>query len=188
MCADPHPSPPLPSRCADRAGTHSRKVQGAHGSYVGRDVVPMWVADMDFEAPQPIRDAVVERAQHAIFGYTDPPERLIALALERLSKLYASAEAAEASWLRWLPGLICGLHHAVRATCDAESDRVVICTPIYPPFLDSVTSNRATLVTVPLLEGGAAEPSKEIRFEIDWPALERQLSHADTKLLHFCNP
>ena len=65
--------PPLPSACLERGGTDSRKTQGKHGSFVGRDVIPMWVADMEFAAPQPVVDAVVERARHGIYGYTDPP-------------------------------------------------------------------------------------------------------------------
>eukprot|EP00966_Prymnesium_polylepis_P306827 7090336-Prymnesium_polylepis.1 len=77
---------------------------------------------MDFEAPRAVIDAVVERAKHGIYGYTDPPPELVESTIGRLSTLYGSPEPADASWFRWLPGLISGLHHAVRATCSASSN------------------------------------------------------------------
>ncbi|KAL1520845.1 hypothetical protein AB1Y20_022406 [Prymnesium parvum] len=180
--------PPLPSACLDRAGTSSRKVEGKHGTYTGRDIVPMWIAGMDFEAPQPVIEAVVERAKHGIYGYTDAPSGLSDLAVDRLQTIYQSAEPPQRSWLHWIPGLIGGLHYAVRATCDDQAERVAVLTPIYPPFLGSVRSNGATLVQVPLREGGATDSSRQIRFVIDWVLLERELAHPRTRLLHFCNP
>ena len=132
------PEPPLPGEALDRRHTAARKVQGKHEAYIGRDVVPMWVADMDFAAPQPVVDAVVERAKHGIYGYTDPPAELTSTLIGRLQTQYGCrAVDIDRSWFRWLPGLLPGLHHAVRATCATGGDRVVILTPIYPPFLAS---------------------------------------------------
>ena len=99
--------PPLPGPAIDRRGTSSRKMQGKHEAYIGRDVVPMWVADMDFAAPQPVIDAVVERAMHGIYGYTDASPELIKLLIERLRTQYGCPAAdMDRTWFRWLPGLL----------------------------------------------------------------------------------
>ena len=141
---------------------------------------------MDFEAPRPVVDAVVARAKHGIYGYTDASAELEDLTLRRLKTLYGSTETPDRSWLRWLPGLLPGLHHAVRAACQSREDRVVLLTPLYPPFLDAVERNGATLVQIPLIDSGAS--SIEIRFDLDWERLASALAHPATRLLHFCNP
>jgi len=141
---------------------------------------------MDFEAPRPVVDAVVARAKHGIYGYTDTSAELEDLTLRRLKTLYGSTETPDRSWLRWLPGLLPGLHHAVRAACQSREDRVVLLTPLYPPFLDAVERNGATLVQIPLIDSGAS--SIEIRFDLDWERLASALAHPATRLLHFCNP
>ena len=75
---------------------------------------------------------MVARAKHGIYGYTDASAELEDLTLRRLKTLYGSTETPDRSWLRWLPGLLPGLHHAVRAACQSREDRVVLLTP--PPI------------------------------------------------------
>jgi len=192
-----HDIPPLPSpsdEFLDRTGSvtgtsdpfSSRKLQGKDGMYRGKDVVPMWIADMDFRSPQPVVDAVVACAERAIYGYTNPPPSLTALTLSRLGTVYGCASPRE-EWLSWLPGLLPGLNHAVRATCDYGEGAVAVLTPAYPPFLQAPLNRGAQCAAVPLLAissdvGGAAH------HEIDWPALEATLSLGGTRLLLFCNP
>jgi len=183
-----HPSAPasLFDELVDRSGTSSRKVQGRNGEYLGRgDVVPLWVADMCFRAPEPIVRAVVECAAHGVYGYTDAPEELVRLTLERLERVYGCARACK-SWLRWQPGLACGLSHAVRACCRPNTaDQVVICTPIYPPFCALTEAAGANVVRVPLAE---ERGEHTLRYSIDWCALEAAIAHPDTKLLLWCSP
>lgn len=185
--------PPLPSEVPSREGTHSRKLQGRNGEYIGRDVVPLWVADMDFKAAQPIVEAVTTVATHGIYGYTDPSDALVESVLSRLVSLYGCAEPPRPEWLRWLPGLVCGLHHAVRASCGEAASTargeappvVVVPTPVYPPFLGAVAPNGAELASVPLrCEARGAE----LAFSVEWDALEARLASPATKLLHWCNP
>ena len=183
------PVPPLPSdgdARLVRAGTYSRKLQGRSGEYEGRDVVPMWVADMCLSAPQPIVDAIVARAQHGVYGYTDCPAALTASMLTHLEAYY-ECRRPEATWFRWLPGLLPGLNHAVRACCTPGSgDAVAVATPIYPPFLDTATNCGAALVRVPLTEARLGDSS--LRHSIEWGALEATLAAPTTKVLLWCNP
>ena len=190
--------PPLPSgkldEAVNREGTDSRKMQGRHGKYIGREpaVVPLWVADIDFRSPQPIVDAIVERASNGVYGYTDCPPKLAAALVERLVTVYGcTAVEPQPSWVRWTPGLLPMLNHAVRASC-AAGDAVAIPTPVYPPFLDAAGNNHVALTKVPLaqtfidsVEVTAQVASGErtvkklaptLRFDIDWPALEAALS------------
>ena len=193
------PTPPLPSPAdndLNRTGAisaevdpfSSRKLQGKGGAYRGKDVVPMWIADMDFRAPLPVVDAIVKCAARGIYGYTNCPPRLTELAIERLASVYGSTEPPQAEWLTWLPGLVPGLNHAVRATCTPAGGGggVVVLSPAYPPFLHTPGLCGATLLDVPLLPRAAGEG--EVAFEIDWEALERALSPPSTKLLLLCNP
>ena len=119
------PVPPLPSAAdADlqRSGAistdvdpySSRKLQGKGGAFRGKDVVPMWIADMDFRSPQPVVDAVVACAERGFWGYTNCPPGLTELALSRLSTVYGCVETPQPEWLSWLPGLVPGLSAAVR--------------------------------------------------------------------------
>ena len=204
--------PPLPSALApDRDGTisfaedkfSSRKLQGKFGAYRGRDIVPLWIADMDFQCPEPVLDAVTACAQRGIFGYTNPPPKLTPLALARLAETYGCS-AAQADWVGWIPGLIGGLSYAVRVASSRAGPpgtavNVAVLTPAYPPFLGMPGHNLATLDAIPLLKepaeersegaaAGAAASAGVVRFEIDWSALEASLSAATTKLLLLCNP
>ena len=143
---------------------------------------------MDFRSPQPIVDALVARAQNGVFGYTDCPLELEDLFLSRLRTVYGCTAELSAASFRWLPGLIPGLHHAVRATCSAPQDAVAIPTPIYAPFLDAPTMNGARLRTVPLGERRRGEGGHELHYEIDWASLEATCADPTTRLLHWCNP
>uniref|UniRef100_A0A7S4BMC5 cysteine-S-conjugate beta-lyase n=1 Tax=Chrysotila carterae TaxID=13221 RepID=A0A7S4BMC5_CHRCT len=169
----------------DRTGTYARKLQGRGGEYIGKDVVPLWIADMDFEAPAPIVEAMVIRAKHGVYGYSDPPPELAELTAARLHTVYG-CKSADTSWIRWQPGLACGLTHAVRACCASSSDLVAVATPIYPPFLSLVEVGGATVLPVPLAE--ARDGEAKLRYEIDWVAMESALSKPETKLLLWCNP
>ena len=181
--------PPLPSGDLDlqldRAGTDARKLNGRRGAYVGRDVIPLWVADMDFCCPRPIVDAVVARARHPVYGYTDAPPRLGELTCARLRRVYSAPEACAPEWIRWQPGLIAGLNHAVRAACRAETDAVAIATPVYPPFLSAPSTCGVRLERVPLHE---SRDGARLRYEVDWGKMEAALALPHVRVLLWANP
>ena len=157
----------------DRRGTSSLKWE----KYRGRDVIPLWVADMDFRAPPAVIAALQERIAHGIFGYTAAPPELAAAVGEHLAAEYAWEIDPE--WLIWLPGLVTGLNVACRAVGN-DGDGVATLVPVYPPFLSAPPLSGRELVTAPLVRGAG-------RWEIDFPLLERAITPR-TRLLLLCNP
>jgi cystathionine beta-lyase len=101
------------------------------GKYAGRDILPLWVADMDFAAPPPVVAALQRRLKHGVFGYGGPWPSLTESVLTHLENKHNWR--IEPEWLVWLPGLVTGLNVACRAV-DGE---VLTATPIYPPFLSA---------------------------------------------------
>ena len=90
----------------DRQGTHSLRWE----KYAGRDVIPLWVADMDFRSPPAVIDALRRRVEHGVYGYTLPPPELSALIVERMQRLYRWA--VHPAWIVFLPGVVSGLYLA----------------------------------------------------------------------------
>jgi cystathionine beta-lyase len=157
----------------DRRHTGSLKWQ----LYQGQDILPMWVADMDFPSPPEVLEALRRRADHGVFGYTVPPQALVDTVIERVHKLYDWA--IEDHWIVWLPGTVVALNLACRAVGQA-GDGVMVFTPIYPPFLTAPHFADRDLVKVPLRHDQG-------RYVIDYERFEAAITE-HTKLLLFCNP
>jgi cystathionine beta-lyase len=168
----------------DRRGTDSQKWQ----KYADRDILPLWVADMDFRAPPEVITALHARVEHGVFGYARPTRATTEAMVEAMQTRYGWT--IEPSWLVWLPGLVVGLN--VMARAFARSGEAVLCnTPVYPPFMSAPSQQDRTAVTVPLvLCPGVAPtsfPAAEGRWEIDWDAMERAVTPR-TRLFFLCNP
>ncbi len=112
-----------------RRGTGSAKWE-----YYPEDVLPMWVADMDFRSPEPVIRALRERADQGTFGYTMPPPRLAPLICERLERLYGWRVTPEQ--IVYVPSLVVAINLLCRAV-GAPGDHVLTLTPAYPPFLSA---------------------------------------------------
>lgn len=159
----------------DRTGRDTLK----WGKYENRDILPLWVADMDFLSSPQIVEALQQEVVYGIFGYSHPPKALIATLLERLSTQYGWE--VEPSWLVWLPGMVPGLNIACRAVGNPGDD-ILTTTPIYPPFLSAPKfAERQSL-------------KHEMQWDPDrntWPlcadALQETLTDK-TNLFLFCNP
>jgi cystathionine beta-lyase len=158
----------------DRRGTASFKWD----RYGERDVVPLWVADMDFASPPEVVAALHQRVAHGVFGYTHATDRLEA-AVERSLALDYSWEVP-IPWLVWLPGLVSGLNVVCRAV-GRPGDDVATFVPIYPPFLAAPGHAQRSVVQVPLVLSAAG------RWEMDLELFERSLT-ASTRLLLVCSP
>jgi cystathionine beta-lyase len=157
----------------DRRGTAALKWD----KYAGRDVIPMWVADMDFRSPPAVVEAVRQRVEHGVFGYTDAPAELNAVIVAHLQQAYGWRIKAE--WLMWLPGLVTGIN-LVCSAIGEEGDDVVTATPVYHPFLTGPVNQRRGVVRVPMrLEGE--------RWLWDFERLEASITPR-SKLLLLCNP
>lgn len=159
----------------DRRGTDSQKWQ----KYAGRDVLPMWVADMDFETAPAIVEALQRRVADGIFGYSRPVKSTVDAVVGALEARYRWK--VDPSWIVWLPGLVCGLNVAVRAFAG-EGEEILSLSPVYPPFTTAPGNSGRIPLSAPLaLNSGAG------RWEIDWDALERTVTPR-TKVLLFCHP
>ncbi|MEW6163665.1 MAG: PatB family C-S lyase [Pseudomonadota bacterium] len=118
------------------------------GRYAGRDVIPLWVADMDFPAPPAIVEALQTRVADGLFGYGRPLDSLIAAVTDHCAREYGWA--IDPDWLVWLPGLVPGLHVASLAV-GATGDGVFAATPVYPPFLSAPVESGRRLLAMPLV-------------------------------------
>lgn len=147
------------------------------GRYAGRDVLPLWVADMDFTAPPPVLDALKARLAHGIFGYTDAGPSLAAAVVEGLARDHGWRISPD--WLVWLPGVVTGFNLACRAVGES-GDGVFTATPVYPPFLSAPENSDRRLVSCPLVE-------RQGRWEWDRPAVEAAIDDG-TRLFMLCNP
>ena len=166
-------------RIIDRRSTNSSKWKK-----YGDDVLPLWVADMDFAVPEPVRDALCRAVEHGIFGYEFPTKTLAETVAQRMEKLYdwkISPDAVIAT-----PGVIAGFVAAANAVC-AAGEGILIQPPVYPPFL-SVHEKAGSARQEASLEYAAH--NHEIRYEINWNNFENGLNAggARTGMFLLCNP
>jgi cystathionine beta-lyase len=170
--------------CVERRGTDSQKWQ----KYAGRDILPLWVADMDFRSPPEVIAALHARVEHGIFGYARPTSSTIAAVVEMMLARYGWT--IDPSWLVWLPGLVVGLNVTARAF--APQGEAVLCnTPVYPPFMSAPSHQERIVTTVPLAlrtSANSISPESQCgRWEIDWEAMEQAVT-PQTRLFFLCNP
>jgi cystathionine beta-lyase len=111
------------------------------------NALPLWVADMDFPAPEPVLAALHERVAQGVFGYGAPPDKLTDVLCARMADLYRWTVTPEQ--IVYLPGLVCGLNIVCRAI-GQPGDEVLVQTPVYPPFLSAPSNQERQLVTAEL--------------------------------------
>jgi cystathionine beta-lyase len=157
----------------DRNGTGSEKWE----KYAGKNIIPMWVADMDFRSPPAVIEALKRRTDHGVFGYTRATPGAVAAVVESLKRDFDWA--IEPEWLVWLPGLVCGLNVTCRAVGE-EGDDVLTLVPVYPPFLTAPRYAKRGLVKVALRETGQ-------RWSIDFDRVRASVTDR-TRLFMLCNP
>jgi len=160
-------------RVIDRRGTFSTKWE----RYAGRDILPFWVADMDFAMPEFIRTAIAARLEHPIMGYTRTPAPVVTAFQTWLQRNFGWQ--VPDAWLVWLPGVVTGFNLAARAVARPGGS-VMIPTPVYYPFLDVPQNADQHAIQVPLCREGS-------RWVMDFDALEAAVT-ADTRLLLLSNP
>lgn len=159
----------------ERRGTDSQKWQ----KYPQKDILPMWVADMDFKASPAILEALHRRVDHGVFGYARPTVSETDAVVSALLTRYGWT--IDPAWLVWLPGLVCGLNVTAQAFAE-PGEAVMSCTPVYPPFMTAPKNSGREALTVPLVLR-----SSDRRWEIDFDALEDAVT-SRTRLFFLCNP
>jgi cystathionine beta-lyase len=160
--------------CPERTGYGSLKWD----KYKGRDVLPLWVADMDFVTAPEILDALQQRLDHGVFGYTIPHEAPIEAVINYLDRQHGYS--AKASWLNFLPGLVPAINLCCHAFTE-PGDSVMTATPVYPPFITAPDYAERELIKVPLCLDG------QNRWTLDIDAMEAAIQ-AHTKIFVLCSP
>ena len=159
-------------RLTDRSGTFSYKWDVSDGE------LPMWVADMDFETAPKVREAIVRRAEHGIFGYSDTPKEYF----EALSGYWKRRHGflIPTDWLVYSSGVVAAISSLVRRLSE-PAESVLIQAPVYNIFYNSILNNGRRVLSCDLVyEGG--------EYRIDFDALEEMLSRPSTTLMILCNP
>jgi len=128
----------------NRRGTHSLRWE----KYAGRDVIPLWVADMDFRSPPVVIDALRRRAEHGIYGYTLAPPELSALIVERMQRLYRWA--IQPDWIVHLPGVVSGLYLAANRLTRVD-EHILSPSPVYYHLICAAQSAPRAWSGVPMV-------------------------------------
>ena len=162
----------------DRRNTDCLKYDFAVQRGRPKDVLPFWVADMDFSIAQEIEDALVKRCQHGIFGYSEATDGYFA-ALQNWYLKHFNWQV-QRPWLIKTPGVVFALAMAVKAFTE-PGDGVLVQQPVYYPFTEVIRDNDREVVDAPLaLVNG--------HYEIDFADLEQKLANPKVKLMFLCSP
>ncbi|MGC2049845.1 MAG: PatB family C-S lyase [Gallionella sp.] len=164
-------------RVIPRNGTSSSKYDERLRVFGRKDVLPLWVADMDFAVPAAVRDALIERAAHPVYGYTIFPVSLYEALIGWLKIRHAWS--VEREWVVLCPGVVTSLHAAIAALSQPD-DAVIVQPPVYAPFLAAPRSVGRRLLLNPLkIEDG--------RYRFDLEDFERCAAEG-ARLLLLCSP
>lgn len=159
-------------RIINRRNTNSLKWN------VGEKELPMWVADMDFETAPPVKDAILKRAAHGVFGYADLPEEWYQAYIHWWEKRHDFSIRKE--WLVFCTGVVPAISSMVRKL-TTPAEKVLIQTPVYNIFFNSILNNGREVLESPLRWDGK-------QYSIDLADLEHKLADPQTSLMILCNP
>lgn len=164
------------SRPTDRRGTDSYKWDSAPEA----DIIPLWVADMDFETFPGITEALQRRVAHGIFGYTRVPEAYYEAVCKWFGKHHGWHINRE--HIIYTSGVVPAVSAVIKAL-TLPGDQVIVQGPVYNCFFSSIRNNGCEMVSNSLIYN-----KEELRYEIDFDDLERKLKHERARLMLLCNP
>ena len=163
-------------RIINREDTGSFKYDARQSLFGRQDIIPMWVADMDFAVPPAVTRALAERAKHPILGYTDFPDSLYDALINWFK--HRHGWAIEREWIMMSPGVVPSLHAAALAFA-APGEAIIVQPPVYFPFFNAVKNTGRTLIENTLVLDNN-------RYTIDFEHLEQQAEKA--RMLFLCSP
>lgn len=166
------------NQIVDRRNTNSLKYDFAIERGKSADILPLWVADMDFPTAPPITEALKKACEHGIFGYSDTKEEYFHVVRNWFSSHYNWD--IERKWLVKTPGIVFAICMAIRAFTE-KGDAVLIQRPVYYPFSESILSNERVLINNPLVNNDG-------RYGIDIKDFEDKIVKHKVKLFILCNP
>ena len=142
------------------------------------EVIPMWIADMDFDAPKCVKEALSERVNKGVYGYSYAPKSLVQAIQEHCLQRYQWSPSS-AHFIH-LPGLVCALHLCVRALSE-PNDRILVPSPVYYHLTKAPEMSDRKLDRIPFVLKGN-------RWSVDLDSLEESCKKADASMLLLCNP
>ena len=160
----------------ERKGSHCMKWDDLDEWFSSTEILPMWVADMDFKCPDEVIEALKTRVEHGVLGYPGS----IGTYYEAVINWFDKKQGwhIERDWICTTEGVVTAINMLIQAL-SKEGDKVLIQTPVYPPFYKAVDNNNRVLVENKLVY-------KDGRYEIDFDALDKQLE--GVKIFLFCSP
>ncbi len=162
----------------DRSNSGSTKLEMLEPLFGSKDLIPLWVADMDFKSPPPITDALRKRVEHGLFGYTVQPEAFTGSFTRWLERRHRWK--VEKDDVVFVPGVVKGFIFAIDEFTD-KGDNIIIQPPVYHPFRIVTNSLGRNVVNNPLiLENG--------QYRMDFDGLREIVSAKECKMLILCNP
>jgi len=165
-------------KVVDRKNTCSSKWDGTDKFFKKENLLPMWVADMDFLSPRPIIEAIIRRAEHGIFGYTFLSSHYYKAVINWFRRRHNWT--IDKDWIYYAPGVLPGISFSVLAF-SSPGDRIIVQNPVYTPFYQIIkNNNRKRLLNSLKLSNG--------RYEMDFKDLKTKAKHPQTKLMILCNP
>ena len=165
-------------RVIDRTGTASFKWDLVDGIFGGAGLLPLWVADMDFESPPEVVEALVKRARHGVYGYTAPMPEYYRAAAEWFERRHAWRIAPE--WIVTAPGVVPALNLLIQ-TFTEPGDGVIVQQPVYYPFMRSIKNNGRKVINNPLR-------LEEKVYRVDFDDLEQKAKDPSARLMILCSP
>ena len=163
----------------DRKGTDCLKYDFAARRGMPEDVLPLWVADMDFKTSSYVEEALIERVKHGVFGYSEVGDKYFGT-VAKWMKTHHNWEV-KPQWLIKTPGVVFALAMAVKAYTD-EGDAVLIQQPVYYPFSEVIEDNSRVIISNDLYLG------EDNRYHIDFEDFEKKIVDNRIKLFLLCNP
>lgn len=162
----------------ERRGTMSVKYDSALKNGMPEDILPLWIADMDFRVPPCVTDALQERLQHGIFGYSDTEEKYDSAVIGWFQKKHSWTPEAE--WIVKTPGVVIALATAIR-TLTEPGDAVLIQPPVYYPFCNVIRDTGRHKVENPLVY-------REGRYTVDFEDFEEKIRTENVRAVMLCSP
>lgn len=165
-------------RYAERKNTNCGKWDGLGHMFGRDDLLAMWVADMDFQVPKCVQDALHRYVDHGVFGYYAVPDSYFDAFIKWEEKHYDFM--VDRKWIRFSPGVVSAFNWIIQFMTQPE-DTIIVMTPVYYPFMNAIKNNDRKLVTCDLLNQGGV-------YTIDYEGFEKKIIENQVKLFILCSP
>src|SRR5690554_2439467 len=155
-----------------------RNTQSIKWDLCPKDVLPLWVADMDFKSPKEVIDALSKRALHGVYGYTYPQDTYYEAVINWMKRRHNWT--VEKDWIVITPGIVTALNIIIQ-TFTKENESILIQRPVYNPFSNAIINNKRKLINSPLINING-------HYEIDFEDFKQKIIKNNVKLFIMCSP